>query len=242
MLDDSVEQRSEVGVVAGDTDPGHGSSVTGDGRHDGEVDVVVGGVEVEEQLVHLVDDLVRAGIGPVDLVEDDNRREVTFEGLREDVAGLRLGAFGGVHEQEDAVDECQGPFDLAAEVGVAGSVDEVDAGPAPLDRRGLGEDGDPAFALLVVGVEDALDTPSRGRRTRPVAASMASTSVVLPWSTCAISAMVRKEEPDMATGWYPTPGRRPSPVEIVGAAGAEDELADLRRGDTVRWGSVDAGG
>src|SRR6185437_15638447 len=55
-----------------------------------------------------------------------------------------------VHHVEDALD-------LAAEIGVAGSVDDVDAGVLPLHRGRLGQDGDAALALQIVGIHRALD-------------------------------------------------------------------------------------
>ena len=47
-------------------------------------------------------------------------------------------------------------LDLAAEVGVAGRVDDVDAHALPGDGGVLGEDRDAALALERVGVERAL--------------------------------------------------------------------------------------
>ena len=47
-------------------------------------------------------------------------------------------------------------LDLAAEVGVAGRVDDVDLHVLVADRDVLREDRDAALALLVVGVEHAL--------------------------------------------------------------------------------------
>jgi hypothetical protein len=69
-------------------------------------------------------------------------------------------ALFGVNQEDAAVHHAKDPFDLAAEVGVAWGVDDVDAGFArlavPEDAGALGEDGDPAFALLVVRVHGAL--------------------------------------------------------------------------------------
>ncbi len=103
---------------------------------------------------------MRAGVGAVDLVDDEDGCELRFERLREDVAGLRQRAFGGVDEQNDAVDHLEGALDLTAEVGVAGGVDDVDlrlgsAGAVVLDRGVFCEDGDAALAFEVVGVHDA---------------------------------------------------------------------------------------
>ena len=83
------------------------------------------GIEVHEQLVHLVDDLGDAGVGPVDLVDHEDHGQVAGERLAEHETGLRQRPFGGVDEQHDAVDHRERPLDLATEVGVAGRVDDV---------------------------------------------------------------------------------------------------------------------
>jgi hypothetical protein len=67
----------------------------------------------------------------------------------------------------DAVHHGQAALDLAAEVRVAGRVDDVDRQPAVLDRGVLGEDRDPLFALQVIGVHDSLvDVGVRAERAR----------------------------------------------------------------------------
>ena len=126
------------------------------GVDDGELDLVVVGVEVEEQLVDLVDDLGDAGVGPVDLVDHEDDGQPGLERLAQDEPGLGLGALGRVDQEEHAVDHGQGPLHLAAEVGVAGRVDDVELHVAVPDRGVLGQDGDALLPLQVVGVEDAL--------------------------------------------------------------------------------------
>ena len=54
--------------------------------------------------------------------------QAELQRLAEHELGLRHGAFGGVDQQHHAVDHRQDALDLAAEVGVAGRVDDVDAG------------------------------------------------------------------------------------------------------------------
>ena len=93
----------------------------------------------------------------VDLVQHDDGGKVGGERLGQHVAGLGQRALGRVDQQQHAVDHRQRALDLAAEVGVAGRVDQVDLHVLPGDRRGLGEDRDAALALLVVGVHDAVD-------------------------------------------------------------------------------------
>ena len=126
------------------------------GVDDGEVEHGLVGVEVDEEVIDLVQDFLRTRVGAVDLVDDDDGRELGFEGLGEHVAGLRQRAFAGVDEQDDAVDHLEGALDFAAEVGVAGGVDDVDLGVVIVDGGVLGEDGDAALFFEVVGVHDAL--------------------------------------------------------------------------------------
>ena len=112
---------------------------------------------------HLVEHFLGASVLPVDLVDDDDGRQVAGQRLLQHVTGLRQRTFGGIDEQEHTVDHGQGALDLAAEVGVAGGVDEVDLDTLPVDGSRLGEDGDATLALLVVGVHDAVDHRLVGR-------------------------------------------------------------------------------
>ena len=133
-----------------------GPAGPGVGVDDRELDLVVGRVEVEEELVDLVDDRGDAGVGAVDLVDHADHRQARFERLAQDETRLRHRALGGVDQQEDAVDHRQRPFDLAAEVGVAGRVDDVELDLAVAHRGVLGEDRDPLLALEVHRVHHPL--------------------------------------------------------------------------------------
>ena len=103
---------------------------------------------------------VGIGVGAVDLVEAEDRAQAHLQRLGQHELGLGHDAFFGVDQEDAAVHHAQDALDLAAEVGVAGGVDDVDAGLArlavPEHRGALGQDGDAALALLVVGVHGAL--------------------------------------------------------------------------------------
>ena len=72
---------------------------------------------------------IGAGVGAVDLVDDDDRLAGrTRSALRQHEAGLRHRALGGVDQHQRAVDHVQDALDLAAEIGVARGVDDVDLG------------------------------------------------------------------------------------------------------------------
>ena len=156
-VDDRFEQRREVGVVGRHADAGHGSSLASDGGDHREVEQLDRRMQVEEQLLDLGEHLVGPGVVAVDLVEHEHRRQMGGDRLRQDVARLRQRSLGGVDEQQHAVDHGEGALDLAAEVGVPGRVDEVEAHAVPPDRRRLGEDRDAPLALLVVRVEHPVD-------------------------------------------------------------------------------------
>ena len=79
-----------------------------------------------------------------------------LERLAQHEARLRQRPLARVDEQQHAVDHRQPALDLAAEVGVAGRVDDVDLHAAVADRRVLGEDRDALLALEVHRVHDAL--------------------------------------------------------------------------------------
>ena len=115
------------------------------------------GIEIEEQLVHLVGHLIDPGVGPVDLVDHHHCREATAQRFRQHIPGLGHRPLGGIDEQQNPVHKRQRALDLAAEVCVTRGIDEIDPGSFPLNRRRLGENRDPALAFLVVRIHDAID-------------------------------------------------------------------------------------
>ena len=154
VLDQQVEQRLEVGARVVDVE--RRLARLGVGVDDREVDLRLVGVEVEEQLVDLIDDLRDARVGPVDLVDDQDHRQPQLERLAQHEAGLGQRPLGGVDEQQHPVDHRQAALDLAAEVGVARGVDDVELDVAVADGRVLGQDRDPLLALEVHRVQHAL--------------------------------------------------------------------------------------
>ena len=126
-----------------------------------EIELLVAGVEAEEQIEHLVEHFGGARVGAVDLVDHDDRPQAQRQRLAGDELGLRHRPFGGVDQQDDAVDHGEDALDLGAEIGVAGRVDDVDVGDGagrvrPFDRGAFGEDGDPALLLEVVRIHRPL--------------------------------------------------------------------------------------
>ena len=123
---------------------------------DREVELAIVRAELDEQIEDLVDDFVRALLGAVDLVDHDDRLQPARQRLAEHEARLRHHALDRVDEQQHRVDHAHHALDLAAEVGVARRVDELDPHALVLDRRVLGVDRDAALALEVLAVHRAL--------------------------------------------------------------------------------------
>ena len=98
---------------------------------------------------HRVEDPGRIGPSPVDLVDEDQRRDVEpLEGAEEE-RRLRLDALDGRDDEHGAVEHAEDALDLRDEVRVARGVDEIDREVADEERGDRGPDGDAAFALEV---------------------------------------------------------------------------------------------
>src|SRR5690606_1690211 len=106
------------------------------------------GGEVEEEVRRLGDDLIDPGVGPVNLVDDDDDGQAPGKSLAEDEGRLGQRTLGCVDEEDDTVDHGQCTLDLTTEVGVARGIDNVDrhavggavlrgGGAAVRDRRVL---------------------------------------------------------------------------------------------------------
>jgi hypothetical protein len=120
----------------------------------GESSCSVRGVQVHQQLQNLVDDLVDALVGAVDLVDHHDDPVAQLQRAAEHEAGLGHGALRRVHQQYDAVDHLEDALHLAAEVGVARGVHNVDLDAFVFDGRVLGQNGDAALPLQIAGVHD----------------------------------------------------------------------------------------
>ena len=120
-----------------------------------EIELLLGRVEGCEQVENLVGHFDGTGVRAVDLVDDYDRFQPHLEGFGDDEFGLRQRPLGGIDQHQCAIHHVEDALDLAAEIGVAGSVDDVNAGVVPDQRRRLGEDGDAALALEIVRIECA---------------------------------------------------------------------------------------
>ena len=132
-------------------------AVEAGGIDDREIELLVGGAQLVEQVEGQVDRIVGIGSIAVDLVDQHDRAQAKRQRLLGNETGLRHRAFGSIDQQHHAIDHAEHALDLAAEIGVARGVDNVDMHAFVFDRGVLGKNRDAAFLFQVVGVHDALD-------------------------------------------------------------------------------------
>ena len=157
VVDDHVEQRVHVHVAVLGVEAG----VAVDARAvhhvlHGKLELLIGGAQIGHEVETVVVCLFGVGAGAVDLVDDNHDVQTGVDGMTQDEARLGHGALEGVDQQERTVRHAQHALDLAAKVGMAGGVDDVDLYAVVVDGDVLGKNRDAALALLVVGVEHAL--------------------------------------------------------------------------------------
>ncbi len=131
-------------------------ALLGGAVEDRKVELRLVGVERGEKVEDGVQRDVGLRVGAVDLVDDDDGLQPDRERLHQHELRLRHRPFGRVDQQDRAVNHVQDALHLAAEIGVAGRVDDVDARVLPKERGHLGEDGDAALLLERVGIHGAL--------------------------------------------------------------------------------------
>ena len=114
-------------------------------------------VQIDEQIVDFVQHFFDARVGPVNLVDHDDRLQLRFERFHQDVTRLRQRAFARIHQQHDAVHHLEGAFHFAAEIAVARRVDNINFRAVKTHAGDFGKNRDAAFFFQIVGIHDALN-------------------------------------------------------------------------------------
>ena len=154
VFQNGVEKRRQI--LSGAILENGGRAVFRRAVNNGTVQLLVGGVEIQKKLQNLIDHLVKPGVRSVDFVDHNDHLVVKRQSMLKHKAGLRHRAFGRVHQQKNAVDHLQNTLHLAAEIGVARGVHNVDLDILVANRGILRQNGDAALALDVAGVHHAL--------------------------------------------------------------------------------------
>jgi hypothetical protein len=118
--------------------------------------LLLGGVEIDEQIVDFVQNFLRPRVTAVDLVDHHDGRQIGFQRLAQDITSLRQRALTRVDQQQHAIHDFQGALHLTAKIAMAGRIHNIDARVVIGDGGVLGQDGDATFALQIIGVHDPL--------------------------------------------------------------------------------------
>ena len=124
VIHDRFEERPQIGFES--IRRRASAAIPGDGVDHREIELVGVGRQIKEEILRQRDDFLGTGSGAVDLVDDDDRSQAQRERLLKHGARLRHRAFDRVDQQQAAVGHVEHALDLAAEVGVAGRVDDID--------------------------------------------------------------------------------------------------------------------
>ena len=154
MRHHNVQKR--VQILARRVKLGRAPAVTARGVQDREIKLLIIRIKRDKQIEHLVDDGIGSTIGPVDLVDHDDRTKPLFQRLAKNELGLRHRSLGGVGQQDHPISHIEYTFDLTAEIGVTRRVNDVDADILPDDRGRLGENGDAAFLFQITRIHQPL--------------------------------------------------------------------------------------
>ena len=155
MVNNGLEQRNEG--LARSCIPVEGCLAIECRRVDNrKVQLLIGGTEFSKEIECLIDHPVRARIGTVHFVDNNDYFMTGLQGLFKDKAGLWHWAIHCIHEEEDAINDQHHALNFTTEVGVARGIDNIDLYTRILNSGVLGDDGDTALTLLIHTVHDAL--------------------------------------------------------------------------------------
>ena len=167
---DRLEKRRHVFAVL--VQFAHREAVLGARVNDREIELLVVRFELDEEVEDHVEHFVRTRVFAVDLVDDDDRLGPVLERLAQDEPRLRLRAIVRIDDEQHAIDHLHDALDFAAEIGVAGRVDDVDVVAVPIKRGVLGADGDAFFAFEIHRIHHAFLRPSGWRGRCPIDAAI----------------------------------------------------------------------
>ena len=129
-------------------------SAFGGCKYERAVQLLFRSVQIDQKLQDLVDDFFWARFRAVDLIDAYDDRQIQVQRFAQHKFGLRHGPFKSVYYQNDAVDHFQDPFHFPAEIGMSGSVYNIDFYTVIKYGGIFGQNRDSAFAFDVIGIHD----------------------------------------------------------------------------------------
>ena len=150
MRQHGIQQR--VQIFAGLIQFAHAPAVATGGVKDRKIELFVIGIQRDEQVEHFIDHRIGASVGAVDLIDHHDWAQTLFQRFAQHKLGLRHWPFCGIGQQNDAVGHAQHALNLAAEIGMSGCVDNIDARVVPHHGSRLGKDCNAALLFQIAGI------------------------------------------------------------------------------------------
>ena len=119
-----------------------------------EIKLLVGGIQFAEQVEGQIHNFMRTSVGTVDFIHDKNRLQMEFQRFAQHEFRLRHWSFESVHQQQHAVHHAQNPLDFAAEISMAGGINNINANIFILQRGVFGKNRDASFPFQGIGIHD----------------------------------------------------------------------------------------
>ncbi len=157
VVDNRIENRTHR--LAGNIQIGRGPTLTGGSVNDGKIQRLIIGVKLHQQIEYFINHIMRPGIGTIHLIDHHHRTQFILQSLIQHKPRLRHRPIERIHQQQHPIGHFQYPLHLAAKIGVAGRVNDVDFIFNAL-RRGIinsaifAENRNAAFPLERIGIHN----------------------------------------------------------------------------------------
>src|SRR5262249_45941895 len=123
VLHDRLKERCHVLIVF--VQFARGKTLRCAGINNGEIELLVSGLQFNKEIENFIQDFVRARVFSVDLVDDNNRLHFVLQRLAQNKTCLRLWPIMRIDNKQNAVHHFHDPLDFAAEIGVTRCINDI---------------------------------------------------------------------------------------------------------------------
>ena len=152
VVDDGFKQRFHIPFSCGRIFGSVAASCRSE--YKGGIQLIVICIQFHEQFQNFIDDIIRSCFRSVNFIYTNHYGMVQFQRFAQNEFCLGHGAFKGIYHQNNAVYHFQYTFYFAAEVCVAGCIDDIDLHITVIYCCVFGKDRDPSFPFNIAAVHN----------------------------------------------------------------------------------------
>ena len=131
-------------------------AVTGGSIDNGEFQLILISIQLDEEVQHLVHNLLHALVGTVDFIDNHDGLQMCLQGLAQHVFGLGHRALIGINQKQHAINHVQHALHLAAKIGMARGIQNINLHAIMHNSGIFGQNSNATLTLQIVGVHNAL--------------------------------------------------------------------------------------